>query len=395
MTEIEFSVMEHNPGDAAALQPLLTAFERQYRIHVRLTAIPWNLGWPEIMKIGLYGHGPDVSEIGSTWIGSLASMNVLRPFAAQEIRALGGAPAFFETSWKTGALLGDETQWAIPWLGDVRVTYYWCEALEKAGVEAPSVALANPATLAATLEKLVANGYAYPLALTGASAALNLHEACSWVWGAGGDFMSADGKQVVFAGAEAMAGWRDFFGLRRFVSPETLEVPAGSDLFFRNKAVVMFSGPWLGVVGLTAHPEWASRVGVTAMPGVPYVGGSCFAIWQHSHYPRECFELIRFLSQQPTRIPASPHAHLLPTRQDVLDSLSAEADPFHQAYLQGLALGRSFPTLRMWGLVEEKLSQDIAGIWRDLFADPALDVETCLNRHLVPLAQRLNVALMD
>ena len=98
MIEIEFSVMEDAAGDANSLLPLLDVFEKQYHIRVKLTGITWYAGWTDIAKFGIFGHGPDVSCIGTSWIGSRASMHALRPFNPQQIHALGGDDAFFESS---------------------------------------------------------------------------------------------------------------------------------------------------------------------------------------------------------------------------------------------------------------------------------------------------------
>src|SRR5262245_9389562 len=134
MVEIEFSVMEESAGQTSNLLPLLEAFEKQYSIRVKLTGISWYKGWTDIAKFGIFGHGPDVSCIGTTWIGSLAAMHALRPFNPQQVRALGGADAFFESSWRAGFLPDDPNPWAIPWLGDSMVIYYWKDKLEKAGI---------------------------------------------------------------------------------------------------------------------------------------------------------------------------------------------------------------------------------------------------------------------
>jgi hypothetical protein len=72
---------------------------------------------------------------------------------------------------------------------------------------------------------------------------------------------------------------------------------------------------------------------------------------------------------------------------------SVEYDPFHRIYLQALQTDRSFPTMRLWGSVEEKLIREISSIWAELFADPDQDLDTCLHRHFDPLAERLNIVL--
>src|SRR5689334_10272595 len=124
MVEIEFSVMVFTEENAKSLQTLLQDFEAKSHIHVNLVGIPWVNGWAEVAKFGIYGYGPDVSSIGTTWIGSLASMQALRPFTAQQVSKLGGAEAFFDASWRTGLFPNDQTVWAIPWLADVSVIYY-------------------------------------------------------------------------------------------------------------------------------------------------------------------------------------------------------------------------------------------------------------------------------
>ncbi len=390
MVEIDFSVMEGNPGNANPLLPILQAFEKQYHIRVNLIGIPWDIGRAEVAKFGIYGHGPDVSSIGTTWIGSLASMRALRPYTPQDIRALGGAEAFFESSWRSGLLPDDPTPWAIPWLADTTVIYYWKDAFEKAGIRDAQAALSTEAALIETLEKLRLSGYSYPLALTTINTPVTLHEAAHWVWSAGGDFISPDGRQVIINQPAAMQGFRNYFSLKRFISPESLGIAPRGDLFDVGKAAIHFGGPFLGNVSRHLHPEWGDRLGIAPVPGITFAGGSSFVIWQYSLHPNEAFELVRFLSSQPTRIPVSPHDQALPTRREAVNMPSAESDIFHRTYLESMQISRSFPTIRLWGSMEDKLIVEISSIWAELFADPNQDLDACLHKHFDPLAQRLN-----
>jgi ABC-type glycerol-3-phosphate transport system substrate-binding protein len=125
MKEIEFSVMEGRAEEIHALLPLLEKFKKEHQIHVNLVTIPWKTAWAQNVKFGIYGSGPDVSAVGASWIGSLASMQALRPFSLLDIQALGGAETYFESIWQVGQLINTPTTWAIPWLGDVRILYYW------------------------------------------------------------------------------------------------------------------------------------------------------------------------------------------------------------------------------------------------------------------------------
>lgn len=393
MVEIEFSVMEDAPGEANHLLPLLEAFKSQYGIHVNLTGISWYKGWTDIAKFGIFGNGPDVSCIGTSWIGSLASMHALRPFTQQQVRSLGGADAFFESSWRSGFLPKDPTPWAIPWLGDAVVIYYWKDMLEKAGIKNFEAAFSTDAALLETLKTLQLNGCAYPLALTTKNISMILHEASHWIWNAGGYLMNDDNQKVTFNLPAAMEGWKNYFSLKQFISPETFTVPSAGDFFRSKEAAIHLGGPWMGLVGRQVNPEWGNKIGVTTAPGTAYVGGASFVIWQYSIHSYEAFELVRFLSSQPTSIPASPHAIELPTRRDAINAPSVANDAFHRTYLEALQNGRSFPTIRLWGSIEDKLIAETASIWTELFANPTQDLDECLHRHLDPLADRLNIVL--
>jgi maltose-binding protein MalE len=129
------------------------------------------------------------------------------------------------------------------------------------------------------------------------------------------------------------------------------------------------------------------------VPGFTFTGGTSFVIWQYSPRHQEAFELVRFLSSQPTRIPASPHSYELPTRCDAMYMTSIEKNAFHRTYIQSMQTGKSFPTMRLWGSIEDKLTATIAKIWVELFNDPNQDLDACLHRHFDPLAARLNVML--
>ena len=395
MVEIEFSVMENNEGDVQQLLPLLDAFEKQYRVHVNPIGIPWSKGWSEIATFGIYGNGPDVSSIGTSWIGSLASMHALRPFTQQEVRTVGGVEAFFEPSWQTGFLPNDPNLWAVPWLGDVMLLYYWEKALQKAGIQDFKAAFATDAALVETLEKLQKSGIDYPLAINIKSDSIILHEAAHWVWSAGGDFLSPDGRQVAFNQPAAIQGFRNYFNLKPFISPGLLDAEITGNLFNVGKAVVHFAGPWLGAA--TENLIWGKNTpGVIALPGTAFAGGTSFIIWQYTLRPQEAFELVRFLATQPVRAPTSVYHNQVPTRREALHVPLLEDDAFHRVYLQylqSMQRGRSFPTIRLWGAVEDKLRAGLGNIWADLFANPNQDLDACIHKHLDPLAQRLNLVL--
>jgi hypothetical protein len=97
--EIELTIMDRGPKTADYLKPLLDQFEAKNHIHVNFSIIPWETGRPELVKVALYRHGLDVSELGSTWVSDLIAMNALRPFSNGEINSFGGRTDFVSAAY--------------------------------------------------------------------------------------------------------------------------------------------------------------------------------------------------------------------------------------------------------------------------------------------------------
>ena len=101
MAELEFSITPAELGDLYdELQTALAEFEARTRIHVRLRPIASQAALDELTKFAIYKKGPDVSQIGSTWLEGLADMDALRPFSAEEVKALGDPADFVPEAWK-------------------------------------------------------------------------------------------------------------------------------------------------------------------------------------------------------------------------------------------------------------------------------------------------------
>jgi multiple sugar transport system substrate-binding protein len=391
MQEIEFSMMTRSSATAQDLQPLLDQFAAQHHVQVRLRLLSWESAWAELVKVALYSHGPDVSEIGTTWVGNLIAMNALRPFAASEIAACGGSSAYMPSAWQTGKLYGDQVLWAFPWLADTRVLYYRRDWLDQAGIDEQSAFL-DHAQLEQTLARLQSSGIRTPWVVPSRHALTTLHALASWVWGAGGDFLSPDGRRLLFNELAARAGIRAYFNLVRYLSPEArdLESTQADGLFQGGKAATIISGPW---VQRLLTPEVRPLVGVKAAPGVPFIGGSNLVVWRHTRQEKVALDFIHFLTSRDVQITCSHLTGLFPVRRDALESEAFANEPLYQAASESLKRGRSFPALTMWGLVEDKLSAELTQIWSSLLTHPELEVEATIAKHLDPLARRLSMTL--
>lgn len=389
--EIELTLISilSSPGTA---EGVLAEFETQFGVHVQLQKQTWDSAWGELVHYSIYKNAPDVSEVGSTWIGDLIGMNTLRPFTQNEIDAVGGAQAFFPPAWNSG-VSADGQVWSIPWLIDSRLLYYRRDMLEKAGVN-PATAFQTHEALAETLQRLELAGVENPWAIPTHKTRMSLHNVASWVWGAGGQFLSEDGKSALFAMPEALAGFRQYFELGQFLHPQARELDdiQSDRLYWTGEAAVTLSGPWL-LSGPTVDPQVTANTGVAFPPGVPFIGGSSLVVWQNSKSPRDALTLVRFLTSQHVQSTYLSMVGLMPARQEAFSTLSSAANPAIKLIRQELQLGRSFPLFPLWGLVEERLSSALGIIWQELLSQPELDLAELIERNLGLLARRIDLAL--
>ena len=396
MPEIELSLMAHGPDTASDLRPFLAQFEDEHHVQVKTHALPWETGWTELVKFALYGHGPDVSEVGSTWVGNLAATNALRPYSVREMAAVGGRYAFLHPSWQSGFLTGEPQMWAIPWLANVRFVYYRRDWLQQAGID-PRTAFQSPQQFEATLQQLQAAGIARPWVIPTRDTVNTLHTAALWVWGAGGNFTDLEGKRTSFNEPPARAGLRAYFELARYLAlaARNLNTDQADELFLQGQAAITISDP--GLLHALQHgqatPETSANTCTALPPGVPFVGGSNLVVWRHTRQEKIAADLVRFLTSLTVQIGFSPQVRGLPVRLEALERPPFSTDPLYTPIVDGLKTGRSYKVDRLWGLVEDKLVAELNQIWQEIFTQPNLNLDAALDEHLGPLSERLDATL--
>jgi len=388
--ELELSIMADSP---AAIRPLLDRFEAEHGTHVRLRLLSWDTAWSDLIKVALYGDGPDVSEIGSTWLGDLVAMNALRPFGDDEIAALGRPSAFLPSAWQGGRLAGQMQSWAIPWLAGARLVFWRRPLFAAAGLE-PRASFQSGAEVEAVVARLAESGVPVPWTVPTGLTHTTLLNAASWVWAAGGDFVTPDGKRTLFSQPAARAGLRDYFALGRYLAPTVRHLTGlqPDDQFMTQAGTALtISGPWL--FSILRERGLAGQIGLALPPGASFVGGSHLVIWKHTRQEESAQALVRFLCDGDTQIAYGQRVGLLPTRLDALTAEPFADDDWWQLAIRGLKTGRSFPVTRSWGLMEDRLTRELKALWDEVLADPRLDLEAAIARHLEPLAMRLDLVL--
>ncbi|MBN2146690.1 MAG: extracellular solute-binding protein [Anaerolineales bacterium] len=397
MNEISLSLL----GDyTPTLAGLIGAFEKQNNTKVKITTIPWENAWQELLTFALYDRGPDVSHVGSTWASSLISMNALRPFRHREIASWGASEIFLPQCWQSNVMPGMGEVYAAPWSSYTFVLCYRRDLLAKAGLD-ETEAFASPDGLHETLRALQSAGIECPWVVPIEVANPDtLHLVASWVWGAGGDLIGPQ-AHLSFTEPAALSGFKAFYDLIQFIAlaARALDWTSAENYFTSGKAAVSICGadrPYAWQRERSAAPEVLDHLGVAPMPGVPWIGGDSLVVWKHTRVDpaRESLanELVTTLISLPSqKASAAGEEIILPTRSDAFSALPMQSSSWTQAAIRSLQNGRAYACMPMWSTIEHRFGMTLGQIGMDIVS--GVDVQSAIQNHLDPLARRLAIML--
>jgi multiple sugar transport system substrate-binding protein len=394
---MQFEISINFIEDINKMVLFLNTFERQRNVKIDLQMFDWAHAWTELMKINLYGRGPIVSETGSTWMSSLAGQHCLRPFKLNEVAAIGGADKFLPESWQSCIDFDSETILAIPWTLNTYLAYYRRDLLAQAGVD-ETTAFTTLENLVHALESLRKIDVEIPLAIPTAGNSVSvLHNAISFVWKMGGEFITPDGKQVLFSNPKTLAGLKEYFSLYQFMPPaaRNLYDDACYHAYLEGRTAITFRSPDLlfQIKNGKTSENVSQNTGIAVQPGIPFVGGSNLVIWKHVPPAQEAVavELVRYLTSPANMMTQFQDAGYIPANLDALNQV--ELDQTYVPLTQSLKTGRAFKRVPLWGLVEDKLVKALNHIWQTIFVTPEPNIDQIIENALLPLEERLNITL--
>lgn len=381
MDQLEFSAISYDESLPALLQARFP--------NCAMLRMTWDKDWEDLMRIALYRRGPDISQVAATAVDDFVTMGALRPFRKEEIDAIGGASAFLPSAWQTVHLPSSKQIWAVPWLADVRIIYYWRDMLASAGIDEDK-AFQTPEQVKNTMTRLQTSGIKTPWAVGVNQPFMTLQTAASWVWGLGGNLFSNDGKLILFEQPRTCEGFRAYFELCRYM-PKHIQRLDVTNLFAERRIAAM-----IGAIGWLTQirnlPNYAD-IGLALPPGPAYVGGSNLVIWQHSDRQQDALELVGFLTSKQIQLDYCQRASYLPVRLDALNEPPFSTDPQLQVLTKAVKTGRAYPTFPKLGLVESKLSDAFLNLWNIILDDPAQNLEDLVTPYIQALGRRLAVTL--
>ncbi len=329
------------------LQDFSAAFEEANpEATVEVTAVPWESAHDKLAGAIASGETPDVSLIGTTWMGEFAEAGGLMPTPEN----LVDEADFFPGAWQSTEVGG--TSYGVPWYVETRVLYSRSDLAQQAGWDEAPKTWDELKTFAQDMESKA-----------GAEYGLNLQpgQTGSWqtylpfAWSDGATLTNEDATEYTLDSpemAEALDYYTSYFdeGLSptRLLDPGELE--SG---FAKGDYAAFISGPWhAGLVEDAGVKPDQYEVATIPSPdgeqGSSFVGGGDLAVFNDSDNADSAWKYVQWLSEPETQTAFYEEVGDLPAVQSAWDTGELAEDEQLQVFGTQLETAVSPPAVPTW-----------------------------------------------
>jgi multiple sugar transport system substrate-binding protein len=323
---------------------------------VTVTPVPWDAAHQKIASAIAAKQTPDVSMLGTTWMGEFAQTGALDPTPPDLIKQ----EDFFPGAWETGVVNG--TAYSVPWYVETRLIFYRKDLAQQAGITTPPTDWEGLTAMATALKEKA-----------GAESGLYLQPGGtgSWqsfmpfAWSNGAEL--TDGQQFTLDTpemTEALTYYGSFF--QDGLSTKTDLGLQGSleQSFIDGKIGAFISGPWhIGLLTEQGGPGFADKFAVMAMPtkksATSFIGGSNLAVFKDAKNRDGAWKFVQWLSKPDVQVKWYQTVKSLPAVQASWDDPTLSGDEFLKLFGQQLESAKAPPAITTWEQVATAMDAEI------------------------------------
>jgi multiple sugar transport system substrate-binding protein len=332
---------------------------------VKVTAVPWDAAHNKIINAITAGQTPDVSLIGTTWMGEFAETGGLEPTPP----GLVDQEAFFPGAWDSTVV--DDTSYGVPWYVETRVLYYRTDMAEQAGWTEPPTTWEELHRFATDLQEQ-----------GGAEQGMYLQpgQTGSWqtfmpfAWQNGAALTNEESTEYTLDSpemTEALEYYKTYFtdGLSQDALLVEGELEQG---FADGKFGSFISGPWhVALVEEEGGEGFADKFAVAPLPGkdeapgTSFIGGGNLGVFSDSDNRDGAWKLVEWLSQPETQSDWYTTMGDLPAVRASWESGELADDPELSVFGDQLDHANSPPAVPTWEQVAAVIDADVEEAVKD------------------------------
>jgi len=358
-------------GEGEKLPILAKEFEAANPgVKINVTAIPFDSAHDKLATAITAGKTPDVSQIGTTWMGEFASQ-ALDPTPASIDKS-----SFFDGAQKTTEVGG--TAYGVPWYVETRVVFYRKDLAAKAGITTLPTDWAGLKAMAKAMQTKANAKWGIDLQPGGQG---SWQSVLPFAWSNGASVTTADDKKFTFdtpETAEAVKYYQSYF--TDGIAAKQLPLNSRTASFVSGKVPMFISGPWESSgIDTLGGPSFKDKYGVMAMPkqktATSFVGGSDIAVFKASKNRDSAWKFVQWLSDPKTQVKFYGLSTDLPAVKSAWTDPSLSSDAKLAVFGKQLEDAKAPPAIATWEQVAAAFDTEMEKVAKSGL-DPATALKT-------------------
>jgi len=346
-----------NPDATGFFKNVSTDFTKKTGAKLDVQFQPWAGAHDKFATAIAGGTVPDVAEVGTTWTTEFAETGALTDLTDRVAKA-GLKEDLVKGLTESGTL--DGKLYGMPWYAGVRSIVYNKALFKAAGITTMPTDWKGLLTAVEALK--ASNPKVIPFPIAGDSQ----YGAMPFIWGAGGDLATLNGKTwtSTINAPKAVEGLKFYTGLALDHGSSTAAASTWNEAallkaFAQGNVGMMISGNW--TIGKIAKesPAMATNIGAFPIPsretGVAgsFLGGSHLAIFKDSPNQDLAWEFVKMMTTGDQDAAWSKETGFFPGQVSALKTILASNDPLVAPFAkQMVEAGRSVPATPLYGQIQ-------------------------------------------
>ena len=302
--------------------------EKNEGLTVDVQAIPWDTAHDKLLTAVASGNGPDVVQLGTTWVPEFAEAGALLDLSEY----MEDYPNFAKENYFDGSVTTMEHEdqvVGIPWYADTRVIYYRKDILKEAGYEEA------PKTwdeLKEAAQKLADRGEdSYGLDIDRNDQITPFIFA--WQNGYEANLEEGDLNFDSPEFKEAIQYYTSYFEEGLSQKQEGKDIV---EAFKDGSKPMFFSGPWMINIINDQAPDlegkWATAVMPTKETNTSSMGGANLSIFESSDNVEGALEFISYMTEVDTQLNWLEESNTLPSRTEAWEDPVMQENPMYATF---------------------------------------------------------------
>jgi len=329
-------------------------------ITVNVQALPWDQGHEKLLTAIASKKGPDVIQMGTSWIPEFAEAKALADLTPYVEKYPDLNPDNFYPGAVESGRYGD-TYVGSPWYVETRVLYYRTDLLKEVGYDnAPT----TWEELSDAAQKLAARGQGkYGISIDPKEQSLGFmfsrQNGAEWF----NDDLQPNFNDPKFV--EAVQYINSFY--QNGSAPKDL----GLDIIpaFKEGILPMFiSGPWMIKMIHDQAPEIDNKWAIAVLPkkenNSSLLGGSDLSVFEHSKNKEAAVKFIAFMSKAETQLKWMEQTSSLPAVTAAWDNEKLKNDPNYVVIGEQLETALPMPVIPQWAQISQSYLKHFERIYR-------------------------------